>query len=403
MTPPAVAADLERWRRDTPGCRTRIHLNNAGAGLMPSSVVDAMKAHLDLEAQIGGYEAAGEKKDEIGEFYVEIAKLIGAKSRNIAFAGSATAAYAQALSSIPFAPGDQILTTREDYISNQIAFLSMQKRFGIEVVRAPSLAAGGVDVEGLIRSLDRRRPRLVAVTHVPTNSGLVQPVEEIGRACRERELLYLVDACQSVGQRAIDVEAIGCDFLSATGRKFLRGPRGTGFLYVSDRVLAGRLEPLFLDMRGAEWISADTYAPSPTAARFEDWEFPYALVLGLAEATRYAMRVGIDRIASRSPDLARRLRERLAGIPGVRVLDRGPELCAIVTAAIPSREATSFQAELNQRRINAALSLRNYAVLDFDEKNVDWAIRFSPHYYNTEEEIEASGVAVEEILATRTR
>ncbi|MEP6767313.1 MAG: aminotransferase class V-fold PLP-dependent enzyme, partial [Acidobacteriota bacterium] len=191
--------------------------------------------------------------------------------------------------------------------------------------------------------------------------------------------------------------------LSATCRKFLRGPRGSGFLYVSDRVLAGDFEPLFLDMRGAEWISADTYAPSPTAARFEDWEFPYAIVLGCAEAARYAMRVGIDRIAARSPELGRRLRGRFAAIPGVRVLDRGRVLCAIVTAAIPGWEAAPFLAELNRRRINAALSFRNFAVLDFDEKNVEWAIRFSPHYYNTDEEIEAAGSAVEEILATRRR
>ncbi|MCA1581214.1 MAG: aminotransferase class V-fold PLP-dependent enzyme [Acidobacteria bacterium] len=405
MTPTAATEgfDLERLRNDTPGCRTRIHLNNAGAGLMPRPVVEAMKAHLDLEAEIGGYEAAAEKKGAVGEFYVQMAKLIGTTVRNIAFAGSATAAYAQALSSIPFERGDQILTTRDDYISNQIAFLSLRKRFGVEVVRAPALAAGGVDVEGLIRSLDRRRPRLVAVTHIPTNSGLVQPVEEIGRACRERDLLYLVDACQSVGQLVIDVEKIGCDFLSATCRKFLRGPRGSGFLYVSDRILAGNLEPLFLDMRGAEWTSADTYAPSPTATRFEDWEFPYAIVLGCAEAARYATIVGMDRVAARSPELGRRLRSRLAAIPGVRVLDWGRQLCAIVTAAIPGWEATPFQAELNRRRINAAISLRNYAVLDFEEKDVEWAIRFSPHYYNTDEEIEAAAMAVEEILAARRR
>ncbi|MFN2634004.1 MAG: aminotransferase class V-fold PLP-dependent enzyme [Thermoanaerobaculia bacterium] len=405
MTPTAATEgfDLERLRNDTPGCRTRIHLNNAGAGLMPRPVVEAMKAHLDLEAEIGGYEAAAEKKGAVGEFYVQMAKLIGTTVRNIAFAGSATAAYAQALSSIPFERGDQILTTRDDYISNQIAFLSLRKRFGVEVVRAPALAAGGVDVEGLIRSLDRRRPRLVAVTHIPTNSGLVQPVEEIGRACRERDLLYLVDACQSLGQLVIDVEEIGCDFLSATCRKFLRGPRGSGFLYVSDRILAGKLEPLFLDMRGAEWTSADTYAPSPTATRFEDWEFPYAIVLGCAEAARYATIVGMDRVAARSPELGRRLRSRLAAIPGVRVLDWGRQLCAIVTAAIPGWEATPFQAELNRRRINAAISLRNYAVLDFEEKDVEWAIRFSPHYYNTDEEIEAAAMAVEEILAARRR
>ncbi len=228
---------IDHLRSETPGCAHRIHFNNAGAGLMPQPVIAAITEHIDLEAEIGGYEAGDARLEAIDASYRAVATLLNTASRNIAFVENATVAYAQALSSIPFEQGDVLLTTTNDYVSNQIMFLSLVKRFGIEIVRAPDTESGEVDIDGLRAEVAERKPRLVAVTHVPTNSGLVQPVEAIGAVCREMETLYLVDACQSVGQRVIDVEAIGCHFLSATSRKFLRGPRGAGFLYAADSVL----------------------------------------------------------------------------------------------------------------------------------------------------------------------
>jgi selenocysteine lyase/cysteine desulfurase len=285
-----------------PGCGSVIHFNNAGCGLLARPVHRAMVEHLDLEARIGGYEAADVQAALIADFYAAVADLLGCAPGNVAFTSSATDAYSRALSAIPFESGDVVLTTRNDFISNQIAFLSLRKRFGVEIVHAPDHPDGsGVDVDAMAALMRSRRPRLVAATHVPTNSGLVQPVARIGRHCRELDLLYLVDACQSVGQYPVDVTAIGCDLLTATSRKFLRGPRGTGFLYVSDRVLRAGYEPLFIDMYGAEWTGPDTYQPAGTATRFEDWEFPYAAVIGSAVATRYALDVGIEAIADRTP------------------------------------------------------------------------------------------------------
>ncbi|XVV00605.1 aminotransferase class V-fold PLP-dependent enzyme [Actinosynnema sp. CA-248983] len=393
--------DVAALRADTPGCESVVHFNNAGCGLVARPVLAAVVDHLRLEAEIGGYEAAAARAAEVRDFYAAVGELVGAGPDNIAFAGSATHAYTKALSAIDFRPGDVILTTRNDFISNQIAFLALRKRFGVEVVHAPDRPDGsGVDVEAMAALMRSRRPRLVAVTHVPTNSGLVQPVAEIGRHCRELDLLYLVDACQSVGQYPIDVAEIGCDLLSATCRKFLRGPRGSGFLYVSDRVLAAGHEPLFIDMHGARWTAADEYRPVDTAARFEEWEFPYATLLGCAAAARYALDVGLDPISRRTPALGARLRDRLADLPGVRVLDRGPAPAALVTFAIKGWEPQPFKAALDARRINSALSFRDFAQYDFGDKDVDWCLRLSPHYYNTEEEVDAVAEAVAE-LATR--
>lgn len=363
---------------------------------------DAVIGHLNLEARMGGYEASAARAAEVREFYTEIAALINTTPDNIAFAGSATHAYANALSAIPFETDDVILTTRDDFISNQIAFLSLRKRFGVRIVHAPDAPEGGVDVEAMAALMRTHRPRLVSATHVPTNSGLVSPVAEIGRHCRELDLLYLVDACQSVGQFVIDVEEIGCDFLTATCRKFLRGPRGSGFLYVSDRVLRAGYEPLFIDMHGARWTEPGGYEPVGTAARFEEWEFPYATVLGSAAATRYARKVGIEAIEQRTPALAARLRDRLEPVPGVRVLDRGPRLAALVTFEVEGWQPQLFKAAMDARGINSALSFREFAQFDFGDKDVDWCLRLSPHYYNTEEEVDHVADAVAD-LAGRVR
>lgn len=392
-----TSLDVEQLRAETPGCVQRIHFNNAGAGLMPAPVLESMVEHLRIEAELGGYEAADLRADVVADFYAATAEMLGCRADSVAFATNATDAFSRALSAVPFERGDAILTTRDDYISNQIAFLSLRKRFGIEVVHAPSLPEGGVDVDAMAGLMGTLRPRLVVATHIPTNSGLVQPVEQIGRHCRDLDLLYLVDACQSIGQYRLDVDEIGCDFLSATCRKFLRGPRGTGLLFVSERALAAGYEPLFIDMRGARWIRPDAYEPVATAARFEDWEFPYAALIGAATAVRYALSVGMDAIAERSPGLGAMLRDGLSATEGIRVLDRGRERCAIVTFTVSGWKPERLKQALHARRINSSLSFREFALYDFADKGVDWCVRLSPHYYNTEQEVEQVLTAVEEL------
>jgi selenocysteine lyase/cysteine desulfurase len=267
----------------------------------------------------------------------------------------------------------------------------------VETVRADDLPEGGVDPESLRRLARHPRTRLVALSWVPTNSGLVQDAHAVGAVCRELGVPYLVDACQVVGQMAVDAQALGCDFLAATGRKFLRGPRGIGFLYASDRILARGAFPLFLDMRGADWTDPEAFRLAPGAQRFENWEFARALVLGLGEAARYSLAVG-PAGPERALRLAARLRERLSEVPGVRLLDRGRERCAIVTIDVLGRDAVELKLRLRERRINTSSADRASGVLDMDQKRATTLLRFSPHYYNTEDEVDAAVAALAELL-----
>ncbi|MFD2572029.1 aminotransferase class V-fold PLP-dependent enzyme [Spirosoma soli] len=391
--------DLSFFRADTPGTQQVVHVNNAGASLMPQPVINAITNHIALEAEIGGYEAAELRKEAIHDFYTATAELLATTPDNIAGTANATDSYARALSSIPFERGDVILTTINDYVSNQIAFLSLQQRFGVKVVRAADEPKGGVSVDDMAEKIKSLRPRLVAVTHVPTNSGLIQPVEAIGQLCQTHDVLYLVDACQSVGQLPVDVTAIRCDFLTATCRKYLRGPRGMGFLYVSDKVLERGMAPLFVDLRGSTWESADAFALVPTAARFEDWEFPHALVLGAAEAHWYALKVGLDTIARRNAELCRNLRAQLDAIPTVRLLDEGERLASIITLFSERKTAAELRAALQAERINTSISTHGAAILDYDRKGMKTAaLRISPHYFNTDDEIDRVADTLKRVL-----
>ncbi len=390
--------DLKAIRGDTPGCAHRIHLNNAGASLMPRPVLDEILEHLGLESRIGGYEAEAECRAEIAAAYDAVAELVGAEAHRVAFTEHATAAFVTALSAVPLGEGDLILTTRHDYVSNQIQYLSLQRRLGVRVERIPDAPEGGVDVDAMRAAIHRRRPRLVAVTHIPTNSGLVQDVAAIGAACRERDVWYLVDACQSVGQMPVQMDEIGCDFLSATARKFLRGPRGAGFLVVSQRVLDADLEPLFPDLRGADWVAPDLYQPAPDARRFETWEKSWALVRGVGRAARYALELGLDAIRERAWTLAAELRSRMAALDGVRVLDRGPTRSAIVTLSVEGHEPAALVQALRARDINTSSQTRLDALLDYEDKGVEGALRVSPHYFNTGDEIDAFDEALRQLI-----
>jgi len=380
--------DIDVIREHTKGCRDKIFLNSAGSSLVPQRVTDKMTAYLQMEALEGGYALANQYTAELDQLYVQAALLLNCTAENIAFVTSATDAFARAITAVDFKEGDLILTTDDDYISNQLAFLSLKQRFGIRIIRAHSLPNGDLDLEHFEKLVDQQRPKLVAITYMPTNSGLVQPVAEVGRICKKFDILYLLDACQAAGQRVVNVQEIGCDFLTVTGRKFLRGPRGTGLLYVSDKVLAAGLVPLIFDMQGAEWTGDDAYTLAKTAKRFEFWESSIAGKLGLAESLRYINEIGILHIEEYNIKLITQFRELLKSVTGLTMHDQGSRLSNILTFTTENRSLSDTAQRLKDHHVYFSMSFRDFARIDFNRKDLDAVIRFSPHYFNTVEELE---------------
>ena len=378
--------DVDLARSLTPGTQHVAHLNNAGAGLAPQPVIDAVAGYLRREADIGGYEAEAEAAGELDRVYDSVATLIGAQRDEIALVESATAAWNAAFTSIPFVAGDRILTGRTEYASNAINLLLAAERFGVEIVVIDDDEHGQISLDGLRAAIDERT-KLIALTHIATSGGLVNPAADVGRIAADAGVLFLLDACQSVGQRVIDVGELRCDMLSSTGRKFLRGPRGTGFLYVRSTVLE-RMHPAQLDLRSANWTAPDRFEPAMSARRFEEWEGNRALQMGLGAAVDHALSWGLDDIATRTTGLAVRLRTMLASLPGVDVHDKGGDMCGIVTFAVAGVAADDVKAILGSHGVNTSVTTVTSAQYDFPRRGLTELVRASPHYYNTEAELQ---------------
>ena len=231
------------------------------------------------------------------------------------------------------------------------------------------------------------RTRLIALTHVPTQGGLVNPAEDVGRVALKHHLIYMLDACQSVGQSDLDVKKIGCHVLAGTGRKFLRGPRGTGFLYVAAEMI-DQIEPPFIDLHSATWNGKKKYELAAGARRYENWESYVGGRIGLARAVRYARDLGLKSIEKRVTQLAATLRDALSHVPKVTVHDLGKKKCGIVTFQKQGEAADEMFARLLERGINTSVTGKQSARLDFGGRGLDQLLRASLHYFNTETEID---------------
>jgi cysteine desulfurase / selenocysteine lyase len=387
--------DLDRVRRETPGCRRWAHFNNAGASLMPSTVTDTVVDHLRLESDVGGYEAAAVASDRLEAVYDSAASLIGADRDEIALMENATRAFNSVLYALPFRRGDRILTGRAEYASNYMAYLHLEATRDVEIVVVPDDESGQIDVTALGELLDDRAA-LIALTHVPTSGGLVNPAAAVGAVARAAGVPFLLDACQSVGQMPTLVDELGCDFLSTTGRKFLRGPRGTGFLYAR-RERAEALHPAAVDLGGADWTALGSYTLKDGARRFETWEAAHGLRLGLGRAIDYALEIGLDTIWARIGDIAARLRAGLAQQEGVTLHDLGVTRCGIVSFSVAGLSPDDLKAELAARGIHVELSSMEDTRVDLEPRGLERFLRASTHYYNSEDEVDRLVAAVAEI------
>lgn len=386
--------DIDQVRRDTPGINQSTHLLACGSSLMPQCVVDAVVAHTQLEAQIGGYEAQAKQSDGLEDVYASVARHIGAAPREVALMENATVAWCHAFYALPLKPHARILTCEAEYAANFVAFLQRAKREDLKIEVVPSDANGALDLAALETTMDHD-VGLIAITWVPTNGGLVNPAAEVGRIAKAHGVPYLLDACQAAGQMRIDVEELGCDFLSATGRKYLRGPRGTGFLYVKDTWL-DTLEPAMIDHFGAPWVARDRYELRNDARRFETWENSYALRAGLGAAIDYADQIGIDTIHDRVTLLAETARNALDEVPSVEVCDLGETRCGIVSFSIKGCEPQSIVKQMAEAGYAIGASVPSSTRLDSERRDLPTLLRIAPHYYNTENEIQG---AVERLAA----
>jgi selenocysteine lyase/cysteine desulfurase len=387
MTPfQPSGVDVDLARAHTPGCANVLHFNNAGASLPCDPVLRAVTKHLELESQIGGYEAEAQAQNAVEHTYDALARLLACSRDEVALVENATRAWDMAVYSLRFTPGDRILIGRSEYASNVIAFLQIAQRTGVRVDVVPDDAWGQIDLAALERMIDDR-VRLIALTHIPTNNGLVNPAAAVGAIARRAAVPFLLDACQSAGQLPLDVDALGCDMLSGTGRKFLRGPRGTGFLFVR-RQWIERLEPPFLDLQAAQWTGPSSFAVRNDARRFETWESFVAGRIGLGVAVDYALSWGLENIAHRVSTLGAQLRDRLRDLNGVTVHDAGRVQCGIVTFSRAGEDATAILQRLRAARINVSVTQPSHARLTAGTSGAEPLVRASVHYYNTDKEVD---------------
>ena len=377
--------DIDRIRADTPACLQITHFNNAGCSLSPTPVIAAVLEHLQLEQQIGGYEAAQQAHAKIQNFYQSLSLLLNCQPDEVAFVENATRAWELALYSIPLEAGDQIITGSMEYASNYLGLLHLAKQRQIEIVLVDSDAYGQIDLQALQQAINGKT-RLIALTHIASHRGDVQPAAAVGRIAREHGLYYLLDACQSSGQIRLDVRELGCDFLCASGRKYLRGPRGSGFLYLN-KSRTEELEPVFIDLHAAQWLDQGHYRLQADARRFETWERFVAGQIGLGCAVDYACQIGLDTIEARIAELTACLREALQDVTGVSVHEKSTELSGIVTFSRQGETAASIQQRLQAASINSSVSKQANAQLDLAKKGLGDVNRLSLHYYNNVEEI----------------
>jgi selenocysteine lyase/cysteine desulfurase len=379
--------DVEALRAKTPGVKNVIHFNNAGAALMPTPVIDAVDDYFKSEILYGGYETHRLHANQIEAVYQSLSELIGANRSEVALADNATRAWDVLFYALGLGEGDRIVTTSSEYVSNWAAYLHVRDRDGVIVDVAPDTREGDVDVDALDAMMRDNETALITLNHMPTNGGLVNPAVAVGEVAARHGVPYLLDACQTVGQIPIDVTEIGCDMLTGTSRKYLRGPRGVGFLYVRE-AFTDRLEPVFVEVENAPIVLQESFTLAGGAHRFETWEKSYANVAGFGAAVDYAMDVGIAAMWDRIQQLASTLRQQLSMIDGVTVHDRGSVKGGIVTFDVDSRQTLEVRELLAERSINVSTSTPFSAPYDMHERGIEGLVRASVHAYNTDDEID---------------
>ena len=378
--------EIQAFRAATKGTTSRIHFNNAGSSLPPDVVVQAVVDFLQEEAVHGGYETEAKYRSQLDNTYTLVAKVINAQPDEIALVENASAAWHIAFNGLDFKPGDEVITSEMEYASNVLGLLNTQKLYGIVIRMVPNDEHGNFSIDAFEAAITPKT-KLIAITQVPSTAGNILPVAEIGKVARKHKITYLLDACQAVGQMPVDVQVIECDMIAVTGRKYLRAPRGTGFLYVR-KEMQDKLKMTGLDGHGVSSMDQQGFVLRNDARRFEWYEKNLAVIMGFQTAVEYALNAGVERIWQRIQQLSSMLREHLQEIDGITVHDQGDALCGIITFSVDGIPAATVKNRLFEKNINVSIGFAKATLYYMNRKQLDGIIRASVHYYNTAEEID---------------
>ncbi|PNA05856.1 MULTISPECIES: aminotransferase class V-fold PLP-dependent enzyme [unclassified Pseudomonas] len=377
--------DLSRLRAATPGCAQVIHFNHAGASLPSQATLDAVIEQLQHEALGGPMEAADNRVQERARNAA--AALLNAQPEDIAFASSGSAAWSQAFNALgPWQLGERILVGRHEWAGN-LACMAEAVKAGARLEVIPCDAHGAVDPQALAQMIDGQ-VRLIALTWLPANGGLINPAAQIGSVARRHGIPYFIDAGQALGQLPCDVQALQCDVLKGAGRKFLRGPRGTALMYIRPHFLQ-RLLPVQRDVLSAPW-DGKRFTLRDDARRFETSEVSLALLAGLANALEEYNRLGAIPVRQRIEQLSNGLRQRLKAIPGLTLRDLGTanQQSGLIAFTLEGWDSVALKQTLAERRINIGANGVAYTPLDMQARGLTNIARVAVSYLNTQEEID---------------
>ncbi|MEW6343955.1 MAG: aminotransferase class V-fold PLP-dependent enzyme [Paraburkholderia sp.] len=386
MPAPLTDATVQALRAQTPGTQHITHFNHAGSSLPSAATLEAIRAHLWREATMGPMEAGVAARAQTENARALAAQLFNAQPMEIALTDGNSQGWGGAFAALgTWQPGDRILVARHEWGGNLATMRLTAGRAGASIETIPSDSSGAVDPEALEAMLDER-VRLIALTWMPANGGLINPAAAIGRIARRHGIAYFIDAAQAVGQMPIDVTELGCDILSGVGRKALRGPRGTGLLYVRQAFLE-RLTPAFVDTHTAPLDAGGEPVLRTDAARLEPSEAAPALRCGLASALQEALEIGVENIRARIDAVAQTVRAELAQIDGVTLLDQGRERSGLVSFSVAGHEPAALQRALAARGVTIGSNGVSYTPLDMNARGLTQIARVSVSYLTTEEEI----------------
>jgi cysteine desulfurase / selenocysteine lyase len=367
------------------------YLNNAGAGIMSTKTYEVIINYLKLEREIGAYHAAAKSKTLSDNFYINAAKLINANSPSeIAYMDSASRGWNMIVYGTPLKKGDTILTLSSEFGTNLITLFNYAKLNDFKVCVIKCDINGSFLIEEIENKL-KEGAKLIAISHAVAHGSIINPVEEIGKLAKKYGAYYIVDGCQTVGQIKVDVQSIQCDAYMTTGRKWLCGPRGTGFLYVKS---SSQMRTTQLDLASADLIFDDNLnliriEVRNDAKQFELWEKSFANLLGLSSAIEECLESKIEVISVKIQELSNKLRFAASSNENIKLIGKTISLSGILGFYLDDYSKESYvQNEFDKFDLRISTMSDWDCPMHFPKNGANKIFRLSPHFYTDNDTIE---------------